>query len=65
MVVPDEEHILHCVLFAFQLKKNAAEAAGMISCVLGKSAVRKLIQGIYARVTLTIKTENSKNLCSI
>lgn len=33
------ERIRHCIPFAFQLKKNAAEAAEMICCALGKDIV--------------------------
>jgi len=37
MVASDEQHIRHYVLFAFQLRKNAAEAAGIISSALDES----------------------------
>lgn len=32
-------HIRHCILFAFQLKKNASEATEMICSALGESAI--------------------------
>jgi len=35
----DKEHIRHCILFAFQLKRNTAKAAEMICCALDKDIV--------------------------
>ena len=35
----DKEHLRTCVLFAFQLKKNAAEATEIICSALGEGAV--------------------------
>ena len=32
----DKEHLKHCILFALQLKKNAAKATEMICSALGK-----------------------------
>lgn len=43
MMVSDKEYIRHCILFMFQLKKNAAEAAEIICYVLGESAVTHTI----------------------
>jgi len=40
MVACNKEHIRHCFLLAFQLKKNAAEATETIRCVLSKAATR-------------------------
>jgi len=46
----DKEHIRHCVLFAFQLKKNIVKVAGMIIVLLIKrltmSDLQKLLQEI-------------------
>ena len=35
----EEEHLKHCILFAFRCFKNAAEATEMFSSALGKGAV--------------------------
>ena len=35
----DKEHLRRCILFVFQLKKNAAEATEMICSALEESAV--------------------------
>ena len=35
----DNEHLRHCIQFAFQLKKNAAEATEMIFSALVEGAV--------------------------
>ena len=35
----DMEHVRHCILFAFQLKKNAADATENICSALGEGAV--------------------------
>lgn len=39
----DKEHLLHCILFSFQLKKTPAEATQMICGALGKNAVTQKI----------------------
>lgn len=35
----EKQHLRHCLLFAFQLKKNAVEAKEMICSILGEKAV--------------------------
>ena len=35
----DKEHLGHCILFAFQLNKNPAEATEMICSALGEGAM--------------------------
>ncbi|KYM95002.1 hypothetical protein ALC62_14359 [Cyphomyrmex costatus] len=35
----DKQRLRHCILFAFQLKKNAAEAQEMICSALGENSV--------------------------
>jgi len=37
----EKEHLKHCILFAFQLKKNAAQAAKMI-CQAGFAVIHKI-----------------------
>jgi len=60
----DKEHIRQCIPFAFQLERNAAQAAARIRCALDEGAdsydLQKFIQVDSIRETLkTLTTENS------
>lgn len=39
MTTPEKQHLRHCILFAFQLKKNVNRATEMICSALGENAV--------------------------
>jgi len=52
VTVSDEEHIRHCILFAFQPEENAAGATGMICRTLGEAVTHTTCKNWYKRRTL-------------
>ena len=56
----DEEHLRYCILFVFQLKKNAAVTIEMICSAFGEGAVthkthKKWFHRDFAMVILTFQ----------